>query len=570
MRRASAVLALAALLAGCTWPWQGAGADWVLRGGVVHTMDPARPTATAIAVKDGKVLAVGDDRTIDALAGHRTAVIELAGRAVVPGFHDAHVHPVTSGTEQLDCDLTEIDDPEIGYRAAVISKVRTYATRNPDKAWIRGSGWDLPWFPGANPHKSWLDAAVPDRPVILWAADGHSAWVNSRALALAGITRKTKDPAHGRIERDKKGEPTGTLRESAMDLVEAKVPPHTPEEREAGAARGLELARSYGLTTLVEANATEETLAAYAALERKGALTARVVASLATNEHQGPEQVERLAALRAKYASARLRPHAAKMFVDGVIEAKTAALVAPYVGGANPKPAIAPDRLAALVTALDRAGFQAHMHAIGDGAVRTALDAVAAARAANGPRDARHVIAHLELIDPADVPRFKALGVVAAFQPYWAMRDAYIRDLTEPVVGPARSARLYPIGTVMRSGAHVAFGSDWSVSSLDPIEGLQVAVTRRDPDEGPGPAWLPDDRVTAAEALMAYTRGGAYEAFQEREVGTLAPGYAADLVVLARDPLAVPAHEIREAKVQLTMLAGAPIYRTPALTWGTK
>lgn len=571
MIRRTIALAIVLCATGCHWRWDGsAAADWVFENGVVHTQDPARPRATAVAVRRGVILAVGDDRSVEGHVGPSTAVIDLAGRAVVPGFHDAHVHPVTSGVELMDCYLADIEEAEIGYRAAVVSKVRTYATRNPDKPWIRGSGWSLPWFPGANPHKSWLDAAVRDRPVILWAADGHSAWVNSKALAIAGITRATKDPPHGRIERDKSGEPTGTLREDAMDLVADHVPPYTPAEREAGLTRALELARSLGLTTLMEANATEETLALYAELERRGALTARVVASLAVEPKEGLGQIAKLVALRAKYTTPRLRPIAAKLFLDGVIEAKTAALVTPYVGGAHPKPAIDPALLHALVIALDREGFQVHMHAIGDGAVRAGLDAIAAARAANGPRDARHTIAHLELIDPADLPRFRELGVVATFQPLWAQRDEYVRGLTEPFLGPLRSARLYPIGSVARTGAHLAFSSDWSVSSLDPLEGLQVAVTRRAVEAGPGPAWLPNERVTAAEGLAAYTRGGAYLAFQDREVGTLAPGYAADLAVLARDPLAGPAHEIAAAKVQLTMLAGVPIHRTPAITWGVR
>jgi predicted amidohydrolase YtcJ len=565
-------LALAALgislVAGCSWLGGAPAADWVLRGGVVHTQDPARPRATAIALRAGRVLAVGDDAAVSALVGPRTAVVELAGRAVVPGFHDAHVHPLAGGVELNDCYLGDIDDPAAGYRAAVVSKVRTYAARHPGKAWIRGSGWALPWFAGGSPHKAWLDAAERRRPVVLWAADGHSLWASSKALALAGVTRATKDPAHGRIERDARGEPTGTLREAAMDLVARHVPPYPPAEREAGLARGLELARAVGLTTLFEADADEDTLRAYAALERRGELTARVVAALHAEPAEGAAQVARLAAWRTRYASARLRPIAAKLFVDGVIEAKTAALVQPYVGGARPAPAIAPATLAALVTALDRAGFQAHMHAIGDGAVRASLDAVAAARAANGPRDARHTIAHLELVDPADLPRFARLGVVAAFQPYWAQRDPYVRDLTEPVIGPARSARLYPIGALRRAGAAIAFGSDWSVSSLDPLDGMQVAVTRRDPTEGPGPAWLPGEAVTAAEALAAYTRGAAYAAFQEREAGTLAPGFAADLVVLSADPLALPPARIAEAEVQLTMLGGVPIHRTRAIGWG--
>jgi predicted amidohydrolase YtcJ len=272
-------------------------------------------------------------------------------------------------------------------------------------------------------------------------------------------------------------------------------------------------------------------------------------------------EVARLTRLRERFGGGRLRVTAAKIFVDGVIEARTAALLAPYAGTADSGAAtVAPARLDSLVVALDRAGFQVHAHAIGDRAVRMALDAFAAARAANGPRDARHTIAHLQLVDPADAPRFRLLGASANIQALWAWRDPYIRDLTEPVLDSARAARLYPFGTLARAGAAIVAGSDWPVTTMDPLPAMQVAVTRADPDAPPAPPWLPDELLTPARILAAYTIDGARLAFRERETGSIAPGKLADLVVLDRDPFAAPPHEIARARVRYTFVEGREVY----------
>ncbi|HSE52809.1 MAG TPA: amidohydrolase, partial [Gemmatimonadales bacterium] len=537
-------------------------ADLVLLQGAIHPRAGDTVTVEALAVRDGLIVYAGSSEGAQASIGERTRVIDLAGKMVLPGFHDTHMHPrggVGLGEPRLE---------DLESREAILDSVRSYATAHPELPWIRGRGWQLPVFPGANPRKEWLDSVVADRPVYLSAADGHSAWVNSRALALAGVTGETPDPPNGRIERDPRtGEPSGTLRESAAELVARHLPRRTAQEIEAGLRRALAMANAFGITSLYEADADPELLAAYAELDRAGLLTARVKAALSTDPRAGPVQVDSLRAWRGRYAGTRyFSPRAAKIFVDGVIEAKTAALLAPYEGSLERgEPNLSPGALDTLVATLDAAGFQVHTHAIGDRAVRMSLDAFAFARRHNGPRDARPMIAHLELIDSADIARFATLGVVPSFQPLWAYADSYIRDLTEPVLGPARSRWLYPIGSVSRAGAPLAAGSDWSVSSMNPLQAIQVAITRRPPDATTGPAWLPEQRVSLATMLTAYSEGGAWAAGEESRLGTLEVGKAADLIVLDRHLYRIPPGEIHGAKVLLTLLEGREVWRDPAM-----
>jgi hypothetical protein len=446
-----------------------------------------------------------------------------------------------------------------------VALIGSCAKAHPELKWIRGAGWQLPIFPEANPRRELLDSLVPDRPAFFESADGHSAWVNSRALALAGITRDTKDPPNGRIERDPRtGEPSGTLRESAKSLVEDSLPPYTAEERLAGLRRALVVANRAGLTSLYEAHASEAYLAAYQTLDNQDSLTARVVAALNTEENGGPAQIPAMVALRDKYRSPHFKVVAAKIFADGVIESGTAALLEPYLlrhgdrGHAN----LEPPAFDSLAIALDKAGFQIHIHAIGDRAIRWSLDAIEAAERANGMHDARPIIAHLQLIDPADIPRFRRLGVIADFQPLWAYADDYITKLTEPQLGPARSRWDYPIGSVVRSGAVVVAGSDWSVSSLNPIEGMQVAITRRGLDAGPGPAWIPEEVVDLPTIIAAYTINAAYAFGQERETGSLEVGKAADLVVLDHNLFEMAPDQLHTVKVVMTVMEGRVVYKS--------
>ena len=536
-------------------------ADLVLRHGLIYPDAGDSLTVESLAVRNGRIVFAGSDELARAYIGDETRIVELEGRVVLPGLHDSHMHP------RGGIGLTEITLQDLESLPAILDSVRSYAAAHPEKSWIRGRGWQLPVFPGANPKKEWLDSIVSDRPVYLSAADGHSAWVNSRALALAGITRETKDPPNGRIERDPAtGEPSGTLRESAGDLVEIHLPERTSEELEAGLLRSISMANAVGITTLHDASAGPALLAAYAALDSAKKLTARVVAAMETDPRAGPGQVDSLRAWRGRYRGTKyFSPRAAKIFADGVIEAKTAALLEPYLGGGGRgEPNLSPQAMDTLVAAIDAAGLQVHVHAIGDRAVRMSLDAFEFARKHNGPRDGRPIIAHLELIDPADIPRFASLGVIPSFQPLWAYADSYITGLTEPVLGPVRSRWLYPIGSVARTGARLAPGSDWSVSSMNPFEAIQVAITRRAPDSPPGRPWIPEELVDLGTMLRAYTSGGAYAAGSESTTGTLELGKAADLIVLDRNIFQIPRSEVHAVRVLLTLLDGREVWRDPA------
>jgi predicted amidohydrolase YtcJ len=558
------VLGLALAAGGLAACRHGDPADLVLRHGAIYPFAADSVRVETLAVRDGRIVYAGEDGGVGRFIERRTVVLELAGRMVLPGFRDTHVHP-SAGVGLSECRFDELKT-----RQAVLDSLRRCAENHPEQPWIRGRGWQLPVFPQANPRKEWLDAVVPDRPVYLTAADGHSAWVNSKALELAGVTRGTSDPPNGRIERDPAtGEPSGTLRERAADLVAKQLPPRTQTELRAGLLRAVALANSFGIVALHEASADPALLEAYAALDSAGQLTARTIAAIRVDPLAGPGQVDSLRAWRGRFAGRRyFSPSAAKFFVDGVIEAKTAALLAPYLGDPNGwrgEPNFSPGALDTLVAAVDAAGFQVHQHAIGDRAVRMALDALAFARRHNGPRDARPLIAHLELIDPADIPRFAELEVIPSFQPLWAYADDYITRLTEPVLGPERSRWLYPIASVAKTGAHLAAGSDWSVSSLNPLDAIQVAVTRRGLDAPSGPAWIPEEVLDLGSILTAYTTGGAYAAGEEALRGTLELGKAADLIVLDRDLFRIPVTQIHTVRVLLTLLDGKEVWRDRSL-----
>jgi hypothetical protein len=561
------LLILALCCSGLTRQASGQGAapkpaDLVLRNGAVYTLDGARSWAEAVAIASGRIVYVGSESGIARWIGPVTRVIDLRGKMALPGFHDSHVHAASGGVMLGACNLSAATTQE-----QILKIIRQYVAEHPELSWITGFGWALSAFPGANPHKKLLDEIAPDRPVALTAMDGHSVWVNSRALALAGITKETPDPANGHIERDPKtGEPTGTLREMAIKLVEKFVPQPTEKDYVEGLQRALSLASSYGITSLCEPSLREEEilqkiLNAYAELDRRGSLMARVRSSVAADPVKGMEQVAGLVVKRRKYQGRRFHTDTVKVMVDGVIESRTAALLDPYLGGEERgRPMWEPEALNQMVAALDREGFQIHVHAIGDRAIRMSLDAFEKARAANGRRDSRHHISHLQLFDPADLPRFRRLGVIANFQPLWAQPDEYIK-IDEALLGPERSRWLYPVGSMVRTGAVVAGGSDWPVTSMNPLEAIQVAVTRRIPTDGPGPAWIPEEVVDLPAMLAAYTINGAYGLFQENETGSIEVGKAADLVVLDRNLFEIPAHEISKARVLLTLLEGKAVYR---------
>ena len=556
--RAAVVLVILAVFARAQ---DGPTADLIVRHGAIYTMDAPRRWVESVAVANGRIIFAGPDAGAVRLAGPSTKVVDLGGKMVLPGFHDSHVHLMEGGLDMSLCDVKSVLTPR-----EVLAAIRKFAAAHPDKPWVTGSGWDLPVFPEANPRKEQLDEAVGDRPAYIESADGHSGWANSKALALAGVTKDTPDPAGGRIERDPvTKEPTGTLRESARELVSSQIPPSTAEQNTAGLKRAVEFANSLGIVSVQEADASDEILNAFRDLESREQLTLRVVAALRTDPRKSDEQVAGLVERRAKFSGQRMRANAAKIFADGVIESGTAALLDPYLnrGGSRGELNFAPDRLAKLVTRLDREGFQVHIHAIGDRAIRVSLDAHEAAQIANGRRDARHHIAHLELIEPEDIPRFRDLGIIANFQPLWAFADPYIKDLTLGPLGADRSRWLYPMASILKTGAVMAAGSDWPVTSLNPIEAIQVAVTRRGPTEPEGPAWIPEEKMDLPAILAAYTINGAYLNHEEKETGSIEVGKSADLIVLDRDLFKIPPEKIHEAKVVWTLLEGREVFRAP-------
>jgi predicted amidohydrolase YtcJ len=533
-------------------------ADLVFTNGAIYTSDAARRWADAVAIREGKLIYVGSNEGVRPHISSTTRVIDLQGKMMLPGFVDSHVHPVSSGMQLNDCALTNITSV-----AGILEAVKQCKAKLGGKKWLVGSGWELPLFEKANPSKDLLDQIVPDIPVFLEAADGHSAWVNSKALALAGVGRETKDPPRGRIERDKNGEPSGTLREAAIDLVSRHIPAPTQADYVEGLRRALKLANGFGITSVQDANASVNELKAYKSLDERGELTVRVVAATRVNPDKGEAQITDLMLLSGTYRTPRLSAKAAKIFVDGVLESHTAFLLEPYVDQPGNRGSVnyPPEQLNRIVTVLDRAGFQVHVHAIGDGAVRMALDAFEAAQKANGRDDMRHHIAHLELISPDDIPRFARLRVIANFQPLWAYADSYITDLTEPIIGPERSRWLYPIRSVVRTGAVVVGGSDWSVTSLNPLEAIQIGITRYGLNDAKRVSWLPNERVDLATMIAAYTINGAYLAHREKQTGSIEVGKAADLIVLSDNLFTLPEYSSHKARVLLTLLDGKEVFR---------
>lgn len=534
-------------------------AELVFVNGNIYTVDSTRRWAQAIAVKDGRITYVGTDAGARERVGHQTRLVDLQGKMMLPGMQDAHVHPISSGMDALACDLSG-EDSLAGY----LKVIKAYAQNNPDKPWITGGGWTMDVFgPGARASRKLLDEIVPDRPVYLTSTDGHSAWVNSKALELAGITAATPNPEDGIIDRERGSkEPVGSLQEGATALVSELLPEPDLATRSAGLQYAMEMLNSYGITSIQDAIVHPPELATYHELDQRGGLNLRVVAALWWQRKQGIEQISQFKAQRDQFSEGRLRATTVKIMQDGVLENFTAAMLEPYIdqGGTRGIPMIAPAALKDIVTELDAAGFQVHFHAIGDAAIRQSLDAVEAARKRNGIQDNRHHISHLEVIDPADVPRFRELDVIANFQPLWAFADSYITDLTIPFIGPQRATELYPINSLHRDGAVIAFGSDWSVSTANPFYQMEVAVTRQGPEGETSTPMQPGERIGLPEAIAAFTINGAYANHSEQDTGSIEVGKFADLVVLDRNLFAIDASEISKTSALLTVLEGKVVH----------
>jgi predicted amidohydrolase YtcJ len=538
-------------------------ADLVLTGGSIQTVDAARSWAQALAVRDGRIVAVGTDAAVRPHVGPSTRVVELRGRTVTPGFQDAHVHPLHGGLARLRCELHEQKGLD-----TYLAIVAAYAADHPERPWITGGGWSMDDFPGGVPQAADLDRVVADRPVFLTNRDGHGAWVNSRALELAGVTAGTADPPDGRIERDAGGAPSGTLHEGAMKLVTRLLPEDTEEDLLAA----LELAQAYlhslGITAWQDAWLAAPDLAAYRSFAEAGRLTARVVGALWWDRSAGLEQIESFVEQRETASFDRFRATSIKLMLDGVLENFTGAMLDPYLepdgrpGDRRGIDFIEPELLRTAVARIDALGFQPHFHAIGDRAVRNALDAVEAARSANGMTDTRPHVAHIQVIHPADIARFRALGVVANAQPFWACHEPQMDDLTIPFLGAERTAWQYPFRSLRAAGAMLAMGSDWSVSTANPLREMEIAITRVPEDHREREPLGPDERLDPIDALAAFTIGSAHVNHLETDTGSLEAGKLADLAILDRDVFAPDAGPLGQAKVVATFVDGRAVFDT--------
>ncbi|MFF0311680.1 amidohydrolase [Streptosporangium sp. NPDC004379] len=535
----------------------------LFRGGRVFL--PGGAFAEAVLVRGDRVAAVGSEADVARRAGPGCETVGLDGGLLIPGFTDAHIHPVQAGLERAKCDLAEVYGlPEY------LEKIAAYAAAHPDREWIEGGGWDMSAFPGGLPHRSQLDFL--GRPAYLVQRDHHAAWVNGRALELAGITRDTPDPADGRIERDAGGEPTGVLHEGAMELVGPLAPRPTTADQVAALLDAQRHLFSLGVTAWQDAivgpfAGSHDQLPAYLEAASAGRLTARVVGALWWDRTRGAEQIpELLERRKAAEGLERFRATSVKIMQDGIAENFTAAVIEPYcrcggAGGGTGLSYVDPELLKGHVAELDRHGFQVHFHAIGERAVREVLDSLAGTDPAN-----RHHVAHLQIIEPSDVPRFAELGVTANLQPLWATHHAQMDELTIPFLGEERSSWQYPFADLLRAGARFCAGSDWPVSSADPIQGMHVAVNRTEPPSSvhadyptAQTPFLPGQSLDLVTALTAYTEGSAWINGDD-DAGVIAPGNRADLVVLDRDPFTEPAADIWRTRVAATFVRGEQVY----------
>ena len=540
------------------------GADIVFRNGPVYTVGVSNPWARAVAVKGKRIAFVGDDAGVQSFIGPQTRVVDLAGKMLLPGFVEGHIHPLGGATMARGANV------QFNTRDELLDALRAYHAKVGNPNLVRGFGWRYGAFPPTGPRKEDLDAIWPDVPVILIAIDGHSAWVNSQALALAGITKNTKDPLPGfsYFERDPtSGEPSGYLVEPpAMFMVNNAIEPFSPEFVAKGLEDWLPAASAAGITALYDAGTVmlpeAEGYGIYARLEREGKLPFRVVGSY---YHNKPEidPVPVILALQREFHSELVRASVLKLNLDGGDAQRTGAFLAPYADAPDTRgeTLLPPDLFADIVRRADRAGLNIHIHSFGDRATRLSLDAFEAAIKANPPRDRRHAIAHLYLVDPADLPRFARLGVVAQFSGQWAAPEPYWQEVSLPRMGAARAQNFYRIRSVLDHGAVVSLGTDWPASAhystYRPLDAIEIATTRRELDSPEGPQLPPVDEVVGLDAaLKAATMGPAWQIGMDREIGSIEAGKLADLVVLERNLFEIPAHEIHKTKVVMTVMNG--------------
>jgi len=555
------VTLIAGLIVGAQREDDGA-VDLIVINGKVYGADGGADLAEAVAVRGNKVIRVGSNREIQRLKRAQTVVIDAKGGAVMPGFNDAHAHLISGGLslDQINLgDATTVDE--------IKDTIRVWSESHPERAWITGRGWYYQPFNGAMPTRQMLDALVPDRPAYLIAYDGHTGWANTRALKAAGINRRTRNPANGVIVKDPRtGEPNGALKEAAMALMTAAAPKATDEDRLAAIRAAIVEAHRVGITSVQDAGGNASDLELFDRLRKRRELTLRVYQALRADGTLNDAALDELDQVRTRFADDPvLKTGAIKLIADGVIESHTAAMLEPYAN----RPSITgearftPEQLNKVVAMLDKRGWQVMTHAIGDSAVRMTLDAYQAAAQANPApeRGRRHRIEHIETIDPADVPRFGKLGVIASMQPVHATPSPTPGDVWRVNIGDARASRGWMWNSIARTGGRLAFGSDWPVMTLDPLKGLHVAVTRTTQEGLPEGGWIPAERLTMRKAIDAYTRDAAWASFDELRKGMLARDMLADIVVLTDDIFSGPASRLTTTEVAVTIADGKVVYR---------
>ena len=566
---AAGVVLAAFLAAGCgksdpTGATQAA--DRVFLNASVYTVDEERSWADSVAVRNGVIVYVGDDDGAARFTGPTTEVVDLDGRMLLPGFHDSHIHILIGITSEDECDLLRLET-----QAEVASTLQECASLAGfgEESWITGGGWLESVWPEANPKKGLLDAIFPDRPVYLESSFGHAAWVNSKALEIAGVNDDTPDPDHGRIERDPEtGAASGTLRDAAMLLVKEKLPPATSAQQEKRIRAGIRLAHSVGITAVIEPGLNDEQLQPIVSIADAGDLDLRATASLSPIGWQPggfDDGVFDYLAGREKWRRENIDVDSVKIYMDGVIEYGTSPLLEPYAdedyGSGEQWYFYEQDVVDDYFTRFDAMGLQIHVHAIGDAAIRRALNGFEAMRANNGVTENRHQIVHLQLIHPDDRPRFGELGIAAVFQSLWAYPDPAALELDIPMLGKERTWQMYPIRSVRDGGGRIVGGSDYWVTDLDPLLAIEAAITRQDPWSNDGQILNEQESVDLATMIDAYTINGAYQMKLDDKQGSIEVGKRADFVVLDRNLFEIPASEISEATATMTIFNGRTVYQ---------
>jgi predicted amidohydrolase YtcJ len=553
-----ALLACTAACSGSGKPAERAApADLVVLNGKVYPGGGAT-FAEAVAVRGNQVVLVGTNQQVKALAGSATTVVDAHGGAVMAGFNDSHLHVISGGLtlqQALLGDATSIE--------ALKEAIRQFAAAHPDRPWVLGRGWTYTAVPGGLPNRRQLDEVVSDRPALMTCFDGHTSWVNSKALQMAGITRATRSPEGGEIVKDPKtGEPTGVLKERAQGLVRKLVPAWTETDQLDAIRAAVKTAHAFGVTSVQNAGDGPAELALFDRLRKSGELKLRVFSAMDIDPGLTEADADRLDELWKQYGEDPiLKTGAVKMFIDGVIDSHTAVMLAPYSNKPVNGPALwKTDEFERVITMLDRRGWQVWVHAIGDGGIRMTLDAYEHAAAANPApaRGRRHRIEHAETVDAADIPRFGKLNVIAAQQPFHGTPD--LLGSWIPNIGPERASRGWAYGSIRAAGGHIAFGSDWGVVSMDPRIGIHTAVNRTSLDGKPAGGWLPEQKLPMTAVVDAYTSGGAYASFDEKIKGTLAPGMLADIVIMSTDIFSTPPDRFLDAKVDTTVFDGKVVF----------